>query len=283
MSFMNHATKLRIRRSFRRHQRQVGSVASRAEAGFDSHFIDRLERLLDVKRFVGGWLFLVVTISALTFLQAVNLSSYYLKSGPVPGGVYNEGMLGTYSNANPIYATGAVDTAASRLLFAGLLKYDGNNQLIGDLAKEYKADDSGKQYTFTLKPGLRWHDGAPLTSADVVYTFRTIQNPDTRSPLLSSWQGIVITAPNPQTVIFGLPSALTAFPHSLTTGIIPAHLLQKVPVSQLRTSSFNTTEPVGAGPFMWGRCNLVVRLAPAKPRRFCRLRHMKSTTPDARN
>lgn len=252
MTVVNRATKLRLRRSLRRHKRQVESAASRAEAGFDSHFIDRLERLLDVKRFVGGWLFLVVTISVLTLLQTVNLSGYYLKSGPVSGGIYNEGMLGTYSNANPIYATGAVDTAASRLLFAGLLKYDDKNQLIGDLAKSFQVDDTGKRYSFILKPNLTWHDGAPLTSADVVYTFRTIQNPDTRSPLLSSWQGITITAPDPRTVTFELPSALTAFPHSLTTGIIPAHLLQKLPAAQLRSSSFNTTEPVGAGQFMWG-------------------------------
>lgn len=252
MTVMNRATKLRLRRLLRRQQRQVESVTSRAEAGFDSNFVDRLERLLDVKRFVGGWLFLVLTIATITLLQAVNLSSYYLKPGPVAGGLYNEGMLGVYSNANPIYATGAVDTAASRLIFAGLLKYNDKNQLVGDLAQSYDVDESGKQYTFSLKPGLIWHDGAPLTSADVLYTFRTIQNPDTRSPLLSSWQGIAISAPNPQTVVFGLPSALTAFPHSLTTGIIPAHLLQKLPAAQLRSSSFNTTEPVGAGPFEWG-------------------------------
>ena len=149
MTVMNRATKLRLRRLLRRQQRQVESVTSRAEAGFDSNFVDRLERLLDVKRFVGGWLFLVLTIATITLLQAVNLSSYYLKPGPVAGGLYNEGMLGVYSNANPIYATGAVDTAASRLLFAGLLKYNDKNQLVGDLAQSYDVDESGKQYTFS--------------------------------------------------------------------------------------------------------------------------------------
>ncbi|PID30556.1 hypothetical protein CSA80_01190 [Candidatus Saccharibacteria bacterium] len=248
---MNRATKLKLRRSMRNRQRRVENAAQRAEASFDSHFIDRLERLLDVKRFVAGWLFLVITISILTLSQTVNLRSFYSTFGPVAGGTFNEGMLGAYSNANPIYATGAVDTAASRLLFAGLLKYDEHNRLVGDLARDYTVDKSGKKYTFTLKPNLRWHDGARLTSKDVVFTFKTIQNPDTRSPLLTSWQGIVVSAPNDKTVVFTLPSALTAFPHSLTLGIIPQHLLRKIPAAQLRTSSFNTTQPVGAGPFEW--------------------------------
>ena len=119
MQVINRATKLRLRRSLRQRQKRAEEAASRAEAGFDSHFIDRLERLLDVKRFVAGWLFLVVIIGVLTVLQTVQLRTYYLKPGPVAGGTFNEGMLGTYSNANPIYASGPVDTSVSRLLFAG--------------------------------------------------------------------------------------------------------------------------------------------------------------------
>ncbi|QQS19576.1 peptide ABC transporter substrate-binding protein [Candidatus Saccharibacteria bacterium] len=256
MNVINRATKLRLRRSLRNRQKQVESVTSRAETSFDSNFIDRLERLLDVKRFVLGWLLLVVSLATVTALQTVQLNSYYLHPGPVAGGKFNEGMLGTYSNANPIYATGPVDTSVSRLLFAGLLKYGVNNELVGDLATGYTVDASGRQYTLTLKPGLTWHDGTAITAKDVVFTYQLIQNPDTRSPLLSSWQGIVVAASNPNTVVFTLPSALTAFPHSLTTGIVPFHILGDVPVFQLRSDSFNTTTPVGAGPFMWDNLQL---------------------------
>lgn len=256
MQVINRATKLRLRRSLRQRQKRAEEAASRAEAGFDSHFIDRLERLLDVKRFVAGWLFLVVIIGVLTVLQTVQLRTYYLKPGPVAGGTFNEGMLGTYSNANPIYASGPVDTSVSRLLFAGLLKYDAQNQLVGDLAASYNTDVSGRQYTVLLKPNLTWHDGKPLTAKDVAYTFKLIQNPDARSPLFSSWQGIQVSALDAKTVVFNLPTALTAFPHSLTTGILPEHLLAKVPADQLRADTFNTTAPVGAGPFMWDNLQL---------------------------
>ena len=52
------------------------------------------------------------------------LSNYYQNLRPVPGGIYNEGILGTFTNANPMYASNDVDTAVSRLIFAGLFTYD---------------------------------------------------------------------------------------------------------------------------------------------------------------
>lgn len=248
---LDRSTRLRMRRLLRRHQKQVEQATTLAETQFDRNFIGRLERLLDVQRFVVGWIFLVVALVSLTVMQTVGLNQYYLKLGPAPGGTYNEGMVGTFNNANPIYASGLVDTSLSRLLFAGLFKYGDNNQLIGDLASRYSVDDSGKLYTVYLKPQLHWHDGATLTSSDVVFTYSTIQKADARSPLFYGWQGIQIAAPDAQTITFRLPSALTAFPYGLTTGIIPQHILGKVPASQLRSHPFNTTKPVGAGPFTW--------------------------------
>lgn len=256
MTIIDRATKLRMRRMFRRRQQQVEVATTYAETQFDNNFTARLERLLDVRRFVIGWTFLFILISVLTAVQAVNLSQFYLKPGAVPGGVYNEGMVGTYSNANPLYATGAVDLSVSRLIFAGLFKYDENNQLIGDLASNYSVDATGRIYTVELKHDLQWQDGQPLTAKDVVFTYNLIQNPDTESPLLSGWQGIKIVQAGPYTVRFTLPNALTAFPYSMVNGIVPYHLLAKIPAVQLRSNSFNTTQPVGAGPFAWSALQL---------------------------
>lgn len=256
MTFIDRATKLRMRRMFRRRQQQVGFATTLAEERFDNDFTARLERLLDVQRFVVGWIFLLVLIAVITVLQTVGLGRFYLVTGPVSGGTYNEGMVGTYSNASPLYATGAVDTSVSRLIFAGLFKYDDSNSLIGDLASDYTVDDSGKVYTVQLKHGLTWHDGKTLTAKDVAFTYQLIQNPDVQSPLFSSWQGIGIKQQDTYTVQFTLPSALAAFPYSLTNGIVPYHILSNVPYGQLRSNSFNTTQPVGAGPFKWSALQL---------------------------
>lgn len=253
---LDRSTKLRVRRVFRRRQKQVQTVTTSAGQRFDKNFFARLERLFGVQRFVIGWMFLILAITTVTILQTVGLSQFYTKLGPVAGGQYHEGMVGVFSNANPIYATGPVDTTVSRLLFAGLFKYDESNQLVGDLATGYDVDESGRTYTVHLKQGLRWHDNAPLTSADVVFTYKLIQNPDAKSPLLHSWEGIDVSAPNAHTVTFKLPNALTAFPHGLTNGIIPSHILRSVPARQMRADPFNTAKPVGAGPFAWDTLQL---------------------------
>ncbi len=247
----DRAARLRVRRLFRRRQRQVETAAQEAEAQFENNLIARFDRLLHVKRFAFGWLLLVALLVGCTVAQTMALSTFYQTTQPVGGGAYNEGMVGSYSNANPIYATGSVDSAVSRLIFAGLLKYDNHNSLTGDLASGFSVDASGRQYTVTLKPNLTWQDGKPLTANDVVFTYHTIQNPDANSALQAAWQGISISAINPATVRFDLPSTLASFPYSLTTGIIPEHLLGNVPAEQLRSNNFNTIHPIGAGPFKW--------------------------------
>lgn len=247
----DRSSRLRLRRLFRRRQQQLESAAEAAEEQFETNLIARFDRFLRVKRFAFGWIVLIVLLVFCTFIQTLALSDYYQTRQPVAGGAYNEGIVGTYSNANPIYATGAVDSAVSHLLFAGLFKYDQHNTLTGDLASGYNVDANGRQYTVTLRQNLAWHDGTPLTADDVVFTFHTIQNPDANSPLLAAWQGISVSAINATTVRFDLTNTLASFPYSLTTGIIPKHILSKVPADQLRANNFNTIHPVGAGPFMW--------------------------------
>lgn len=251
MSLLNRTARLRLRRVWRRRQKQVEAVTGAAEKQFDTNLIGRFDRFWRVRRFAFGWLALVVLITGCTIVQTLALSGYYQTTRPVPGGIYNEGIVGTYSNANPIFATGAVDVAVSRLVFAGLLKYNDQNHLVGDLASSYSVDSTGKHYTVKLKPHLTWQDGQPLTAQDVVFTYQLIQNPDAKSPFLQAWQNIRVSAPSKLTIDFDLPNAFTAFPYSLVSGIVPQHILGKVPASELRGNSFNTTAPVGAGPFAW--------------------------------
>ncbi len=251
MNLVNRTSQLRMRRVVRRRQQQLEAAATAAEMQFDKNLIGRFDRLLGVKRFALGWIGLVLLVTFSTILQTLSLTAYYQTTRPTPGGVYNEGIVGTYSNASPLFATGSVDLAVSRLVFAGLLTYDANNQLAGDLASGYTVDQTGKHYVIKLKPNLSWQDGERLSASDVAFTFHLIQNPDVESPLLASWQGIDVKAPDATTVTFDLPTVYSAFPYSLTTGIVPEHILKDVAATQLRSTSFNTTKPVGAGPFAW--------------------------------
>jgi peptide/nickel transport system substrate-binding protein len=222
----------------------------RADDQIDRLLIRRFDSLVSVRRFVLLWISLFALLFFCVVVQLRALSPHYQKLVPVAGGMYSEGLIGNFTNANPLYATGSADSAISHLVFSGLFKYDTTNKLTGDLAQGWKVDPSGKIYTVTLKKGLTWHDGAPLTSADVVFTYNTIQKPEAQSSLYTSWQGINVKAKGPNTIIFTLPDPLSAFPYALTNGIVPVHLLNKIPAQRLRSAAFNT-KLVGSGPFMW--------------------------------
>ncbi len=229
---------------------QVGSISEKAGRNIDRNVVNRLDRLLNVRRFLLSWILLVVMLSGVVMAQTYELGNFYQKSSGVPGGIYSEGILGDFTTANPIYAAGPVDDTLSKLVFSSLLTYNSNNQLVGDLASGWSVNSTGKIYTVTLRPNLTWQDGKPLTAADVVFTYKTIQDPDSQSDLNSSWQDVVVKEVNPTTVTFTLSNPLDSFPYSLTNGIIPQHILGNVAPSELRSSKFNT-QPIGSGPFDW--------------------------------
>lgn len=244
-----HSLRLRFRRRFRSRQRQVVRMSLEAEEQIEERFFKRLNRLSRVRRFIALWVLLLVGLLAGVMAQLQALTGYYQTLQYVSGGTYSEGVIGSYTNANPLYATGSADAAVSRLVFAGLLKYDNAGNLSGDLAQSWTANERGTVYTVVLRPGLTWQDGAALTADDVVFTYHLIQNPDAHSPLANSWQNIKIAATDARTVTFTLPGALSSFPHSLTTGLVPQHILKDVAAGSLRSDPFNTTTPIGAGPF----------------------------------
>lgn len=250
MPGINDDTKRRLRRRLRRRQKNALVLGQQADQKIERLLIRRFDSLMSVRRFVLLWVSLLLLLILTGIYQARSLSAHYQTLQPVGGGLYTEGLIGTFTNSNPLYATGAADTAVSRLVFSGLFKYNTKNELVGDLAKDYKLNENLNRYTVHLKKGLTWHDGKPFTAGDVVFTYKTIQNIEAQSPLYSSWQGITVSKFDDYTVNFDLPNALSAFPHSLINGIVPAHLLKNIPAEQLRSAPFNT-KPVGTGPFEW--------------------------------
>ena len=250
MTLLDDTTKRQWQRLFRRRRKEVEKLSLEADSRLESLFVRRLERLISVRRFVFLWISLFGLLFFSLFLQLRGLRPYYQELKPVSGGMYSEGLIGTFTNASPLYATNSADVAISRLVFSGLLKYDRSNQLVGDLAEGYKLDASETQYTVSLKHGVKWQDGKPFTADDVVFSYQAIQDPAAQSPLLPSWQSIRITKQDNYTVVFNLPNALSSFPHALTNGIVPKHLLGGMPAASLRSAGFNTA-PVGSGPFKW--------------------------------
>jgi peptide/nickel transport system substrate-binding protein len=250
MAVLQEETKSRLKRGFKKRRKEATSFGQQADEQIEKLLIRRFDRLISVKRFIFLWTTLFVLLFFFTALQFRSLASHYQTLSPVPGGIYSEGIIGSFSNANPIYASGAADAAVSRLVFSGLFKYNKDNSLVGDLAQKYTPNDTQTRYTVNLKHNITWHDGAAFTADDVVFTYQTIQNIEAQSSLYTNWQGIKVSKKDAYTVNFDLPNALSSFPYSMTNGIIPAHLFKKVMPAQMRSAQFNTT-PVGTGPFEW--------------------------------
>jgi len=189
---------------------------------------------------------------AFTTSSASLLTGFYLKNTeikPKEGGVFREGVLGRPTFINPIYAT---DNDTNRdlveLIFSGLMKYDNNKEIIPDLAKEIKVSDDGKNYDVSLKNKLLWSDGSPLTTDDVIFTIKTIQNPDVKSPLRASWLGVEVEKISDQEMLFKLKNPYNSFPESLTLKILPKHVWQDVSSQNFLLSDLNF-KPVGSGPY----------------------------------
>lgn len=170
---------------------------------------------------------------------------------PAVGGVLREGAVSEPRFINPIYATSDTDRDLSNLVFAKLIRYEGATQAM-DLAEAVEVSPDGKTYTLHLKAGLKWHDGDPLTADDVVFTIKTIQDPEYQSPLRQNWQGVVVEKLGEATVRLTLRQPYAPFYENLALGILPEHLWRKIPRETAVLSDLNL-KPVGSGPYRFRR------------------------------
>ncbi|GAC1369350.1 MAG: peptide ABC transporter substrate-binding protein [Candidatus Saccharimonadales bacterium] len=230
----------RLKRTFRTAQKNTSEFVSRYLSG-------KWRQVRVVRKFLVLW-GLIIFVAVIGLAQQVDsLHQLTQKLIAEPGGTYSEAALGTVINLNPVLPESASASDINRLIFSGLTRYNSQREIVPDLAT-WDVSTDGKTYTFHLRHGVKWHDGVPFTSGDVAFTLAAIQNPDSRSPLASSWEGVKVTTRDDYTVEFTLPQALNSFLDSTTVGIVPRHLLESVDPAQLREASFNQN-PVGTGPF----------------------------------
>lgn len=169
---------------------------------------------------------------------------------PDYGGTYQEGLAGQVRYINPVLWQNDAEQDIVSLVFSGLTQIDRQGTVQPNLARRWTVSDDGRVYTFELRDDVRWHDDTPFTSEDVVYTLGILQDPSYQAhPELSTlWTIVKVEALNPYSVRFVLDEPFAPFPYYLTLGMLPAHLLANVPVTELPEQSFNL-QPVGTGPF----------------------------------
>ncbi len=190
----------------------------------------------------------ILALGSLIFLLS-SLYFNYTKIAPASGGIYKEGIKGQPRFINPIYGeTNDVDRDLIELIFSGLMSYDKEGGIVKDLVKEYKISEDGKVYEFYLKDNILWHDGKPLTADDVIFTIKTIQNPDYKSPLRTNWLGVETEQISDTAVRFTLKNPYSSFLETCTVKIIPKHIWEDIPLENFTLSPYNL-QPIGSGSF----------------------------------
>lgn len=151
------------------------------------------------------------------------------------------GLSGDVPKLQPHLDQGASAMLLDSVLHRGLLGYDSKGEVVPALAEEYEQSDP-TTYKFTLRKGLTFHDGTPLTSAEVRTSFEALSDPKSAAKIVAVTQGIqAIETPDPETVVIKLKVPNAAFLNYIadtTAAVLPPAAYQKAGESW-----------VGAGPF----------------------------------
>lgn len=154
---------------------------------------------------------------------------------------------------NPMFAQTAEDGEVYAQLLFESLTYIGADYLPHPrLATSWSHSPDGKTWVVELRHGVRWSDGEPFTSKDVVFSYDAYTDPKTAAISAGDLSYIKsVTADGPYRVTFKLafPSAVfTLVALGLEASILPEHLLGKVSHEKLRFTDF-AEHPIGTGPF----------------------------------
>jgi peptide/nickel transport system substrate-binding protein len=170
------------------------------------------------------------------------------KGTPQRGGVLVRSMSGDPPNFDPMSNTTGRVISVVGACCNGLVRFDefDANKIVPDLAESWQVSDDEKTYTFRLRNGVKFHDGRPMTSADVKHTFDMMRAPpagvvSVRAQLLEAVTSI--DASNPTIVRFNLSRKSPGLLANLAGGwmvVLPKHILEKGPMKD---------QIVGTGPF----------------------------------
>ncbi|WP_175469302.1 ABC transporter substrate-binding protein [Pseudorhodobacter antarcticus] len=176
---------------------------------------------------------------------------------PVTGGTLIWGHSETTQNLD-IHQTGTA--SSSRVLqnvHSSLVTVDADLNVIPDLAESFEVSTDGLTYTFKLRPGVTFHNGAAMTSADVKYSFERCKDPATGAVNFEVFNNVAsIDTPDDLTVVITMSSINAPFLSRLAENGAGA-------IMPVESGPTQGTNPMGAGPFKFVRYEVgtVVELA----------------------
>lgn len=184
--------------------------------------------------------------------QAPDQKTVALEPADMPrrGGQIRYGVVGYLRTFNPLLGGSPAEGLVEQHVFHyGLLKYNERLEPAPNLATRWQFSPDGLTWTFHLRPDAYWHDGTPVTAADVRFTLETILHPDYDGPWAPAFHYLQrVEEVDAATVRLHLWEPHAPLLNALTLPLLPAHRYGEVPAAQLRHSPWNH-EPLGYGPY----------------------------------
>ena len=190
----------------------------------------------------------LLTIAAFfSFLACADLKfAHSQESEPCYGDAIVTGSIADARTLIPILASDSASGDICGLLFNGLVKYDKNLTLVGDLAESWKVSEDGLEITFYLRKNVRWHDGHPFTAKDVEFTYKKLIDPNVRTPYSGDFERVKeLIALDDYTLKVVYKEAFSPGLSSWGMSIMPEHLLRD---ENLDKTPF-ARNPIGTGPY----------------------------------
>ncbi len=159
---------------------------------------------------------LTLLVGAALVFAACGSSSGDSSASPSAGGISTGGTLNVScqppANLDPHFAALAPEELINHQVYDWLVVLDDQNQPQPNLATEWEMSPDGKTWTFTIRDGVVFSDGTPMSSEDVMYSFDRMRDPDIGAPTASVYTYIKsVEAPDATHVVFNLSSAQPEF------------------------------------------------------------------------
>lgn len=169
---------------------------------------------------------------------------------PFYGDAYVSASIGDARTLVPILASDSASGSIVGLVFNGLVKYDKDINLVGDLARSWEIKDGGLTIIFHLRRDVRWHDGIAFTARDVKFTYERLIDPEVPTPYSGDFKKIDhVEILDEYTVKVAYKEVFSPCLASWGMAMMPEHLLRD---ENLLTTRFGRN-PVGTGPYKFKR------------------------------
>lgn len=203
---------------------------------------------------------LTILVLSIVLSNAIALATAQATVQKTYGGTVVCTQGGDPATLNPVLNTDQIYLVQP--YFDYLVEYNYDGKLQPSLATKYEVSPDGSTYTFTLAPGVKFHDGVELTSEDVKFTYQKILDPKMGSGHRSQLEAISqIETPSKNVVVFKLSRPVPWLLDSMAdVGILPRHIYEK---EDFLNTKYNY-QVIGSGPFklqQWMRLDQIVGVA----------------------